>query len=78
MSTDNDRHGNRRVTREEYLVQGLYVGDGWVTLHSTFSSEEAESRLRIFKAKSPLVAYRIEERRLSSQQLAARGLANGR
>lgn len=76
MSTDNNN--NRRITREEYLVQGLYVGDGWVTLYSTFNSAEAESRLRVFKAKRPLVAYRIEERRLSSQQLAARGLSNGR
>jgi sulfur relay (sulfurtransferase) DsrF/TusC family protein len=76
MSTD--RHGNRRVTRDEFLVQGLYVGDGWVTLFSTFDSEAADARLRVLKAKSPLVAYRIEQLRVSSRQLAARGLANGR
>lgn len=71
MSTD--RHGNRRITRDEHKVQGLYVGDGWVTLYSTYDREAAESRLRVLTAKSPLVTYRIQSKRVPIEQGAADG-----
>jgi hypothetical protein len=65
MSTD--RHLNRRITRHEFHVQGLYVGDGWVTVFRTFDSDEADSRLRVLRTKSPMVTYRIEPKRVPIQ-----------
>jgi hypothetical protein len=63
MSTD--RHlQNRRVTCDEFQVQGLYVGDGWVTLHRTFNSTDAEAYQRVFRTKNPKVTYRIERKRV--------------
>ena len=63
MSTD--RHlQNRRITCDEFLVQGLYIGAGWVTLHRTYNSDDAESFQRVFRAKNPKVSYRIESKRV--------------
>jgi len=64
----SSRHLNRRVTRDEFQLQGLYVGDGWVTLFSSEDKDAAESRLRVFRSKSPLVTYRIEHKRVPMQQ----------
>lgn len=61
------RHLNRRVTRDQYLVQGLYVGDGWVTLYDTEDKDAAEARLRVLRAKSPAVTYQIEHKRVALQ-----------
>ena len=62
MSTD--RNLERRITRDEFQVQGLYVGDGWLTLYRTYTSADAESYQRVLRAKNPKVAYRIEQKRV--------------
>jgi hypothetical protein len=57
----------RRVTYDLFLVQGLYVGRGWVTLLSTYDRDEAEARQRQLRAKNPQVAYQIDTQRVRTK-----------
>jgi len=64
-----DQRNRSRKTRDEILVQGLYFGDGWVTVYDAPSDEAAASCLRILRTKNPAVAYRVERKRVSVQQV---------
>lgn len=66
---------SRRITYDLFHVQGLYVGHGWVTLLSTFDRDEADTRLRSLRAKTPQVAYQIETQRVRSKPQQTVGLS---
>jgi hypothetical protein len=66
---------SRRITYDLLHVQGLYVGHGWVTLHTTFDRDEADARLRQLRGKAPLVTYRVETVRVRSKSMQTVGLS---
>lgn len=65
---------SRRITYDLFHVQGLYAAYGWVTLHSTFDRDEAEARLRKYRARNVAMTYQIDTQRVRSKTLPTVGV----